>query len=160
LFFAPNLSNQAPFDKPNTVVAVNGKITGRLGNVAFRDLKVSGVESTTIALSGHITGLPDALKAHYDVVIKDVTTTKADIEALLGDKIPASINIPASLGLTGSVKGSFSDFVTDISLTTSSGDITVKGNLRQLPGDTQYTASLTTSDLDIGYFLKSEIIGP
>ena len=162
LLFAPVLKNYPPFNNGTGItLAVNGKIKGRLKDITASDLTVTGVGATSISLNAHITGLPDMANALYDIQLKDLATTRQDMQSLIGQYLPASINLPEKIELTGTLKGSFTDASSQLKLQTSDGDADIEASLRRLNGDTQYTATVNAKALNIGYIIRdTALLGP
>jgi hypothetical protein len=157
LFFLPTLKEQSFFAaNRGKVVTLNGDISGKLKDVFAKALTVEISDGTSLALDAHIVGLPKALDAFYDVQIKNLTTNNSSINNFAGGKIPASINLPKTLSLQGAIKGSFKDATAQLTLQTSSGDLQVDVNLKQVGNDTLYTIALQANKLDIGYILKQD----
>jgi translocation and assembly module TamB len=148
---APQLAAQI-----SKAISISGRISGRLGDLTAQGLVVQAAQETSVSLDGHIKGLPDALHASYDVDIKKIHTTQQDINTLAAGRLPASIAIPASLDLSGQVRGSLKDLAAQLSLVTSSGNADVDVTLKQVNGDTLYTVALRTQALDIGYILRQK----
>lgn len=162
LVFAPMLKDQPVFKGNNgKTVTVSGKVNGKLNDIVADNLLVTALDSTTININGRIKGLPDALNATYDVELKSIVTTRSDLQQLLGDKLPAAINVPNNVALSGTVNGGMRDAVAVLSLQTSSGNAEIDATFKMQPGDTAYTAKLITDKLDIGYLLKKQdLLGP
>jgi translocation and assembly module TamB len=157
LQFVPSLAKQPQLAAEiGRSISISGKITGRVKDFTAMNLVVKAAQQTSIALDGHITGLPNALGATYDVNIKNIHTTQKDISFLAVGVLPSSINIPATLDLSGKVKGSLKNMTAQLALTSSSGNADIDATLQQLNGDTLYTATLHAHELNIGYILKQE----
>lgn len=162
LVFAPMLKDQPVF-KGNSGknILVSGVVKGKLKDLTANNLKVSVLDSTVIDIDGHIVGLPDALNAKYDVTLNSIITTRNDLYQLLGDKLPKQINVPNNIALSGRVNGGMSDAAAVLSLKTSSGNADIDATFRMQPGDTVYTATISTEALNVGYILKNEkLLGP
>jgi translocation and assembly module TamB len=162
LLFVPSLRSQPQLAAQiSRTVYISGRISGRLKDITAVNLLVSAAEETSVALDAHITGLPNAIHATYDVNIKNIHSSQKDLNSLTGGIIPTTINVPEKFDLSGRLKGSLKDLSAQIVLKTTSGNADIKATLRQLNGDTLYTAAVTTHSLDIGYILKQQkILGP
>ncbi len=159
LFFAPMLKKQAFFmSNRDKTVTLSGKVKGKLKDITANGLQVGMSGGTDIALSAHITGLPDAINAYYDVQIQKLHTNSTTINELTGGKLPKTIQLPEDVALTGAVKGSIKDAAAKLALETSKGNIDIDATLQMTPGDTQYTAILKTEALDLGYILKKDTL--
>ncbi|HLP49705.1 MAG TPA: AsmA family protein, partial [Chitinophagales bacterium] len=162
LMFAPQIKNQPILvaNKGKTV-KLTGKVTGKLKDLTASYLRAEVTGGTMVAVRAHIKGLPDAINAFYDVKIDSLHTTAADINLFSGNKIPASVRLPNSVSLTGTVKGSIKDAAANLHLRTSEGGADIDAKLKMFAGDTVYTVALQTHALDIGYILKMDtLLGP
>ncbi|MBS1613580.1 MAG: translocation/assembly module TamB domain-containing protein [Bacteroidetes bacterium] len=162
LVFAPMLKDAIVFKgNEDKMIAVSGKVHGKLKDIFAENLEVSALDSTTIKLDGHIIGLPDVLNAKYDVDIKSIVTNKKDLNQLLGDSVLKAINVPNNIALSGKVDGSMRDAAAKLNLQTSSGNAVIDATFKMQPGDTAYTAIVSTEALDLGYLLRNEkLLGP
>jgi hypothetical protein len=159
LFFAPMLKKQAFFmNNRDKTVTLSGKVKGKLKDITATGLQVGLSGGTDAMLSAHITGLPDAINAWYDVQIQKLSTNSASIAELTGGKLPQTIQLPQELTLAGTVKGSLKDAIAKLALTTNKGNIDIDATFRMAAGDTQYTAILNTEALDLGYILKKDTL--
>lgn len=157
LVFAPMLKDKPVFKgNEDKTIAISGKVHGKLKDIFAENLIVHALDSTTINLNGHIVGLPDALNAKYDVTIRSIVTNRRDLNQLLGDSMLKAINIPNALALSGKVDGSMRNATAKLNLQTSSGNADIDGIFKMQPGDTAYTAKLSTQELNIGYIIKNE----
>ena len=162
LVFAPMLKDAIVFKgNEDKMIAVSGKVHGKLKDIFAENLEVSALDSTTIKLDGHIIGLPDVLNAKYDVDLKSIVTNKKDLNQLLGDSVLKAINVPNNIALSGKVDGSMRDAAAKLNLQTSSGNAVIDATFKMQPGDTAYTAIVSTEALDLGYLLRNEkLLGP
>ena len=160
LLFAPVMKNQIPFKgKKGKTIFVNGKINGLLKNIYVENLTVRAEQSTAVLMDAHIIGLPDAKKAVYDINLKTFVTKRSDVMQWIPQK-DLPVNIPSAILMKGIFKGSLTDFKTDVSLKTSSGDAQVNATMKKVGLDTIYTIVLHTNKLDLGYILnKDSVIG-
>ena len=96
LVFAPQLAATDPFrSNPNSVLNVNGSISGQLKNLSIPRLQLSGFRNTRLDASGRIRGLPDINKAFFDLNIHQLNTRRADIYAIAPPgSIPSNIRLP------------------------------------------------------------------
>ncbi len=162
LLFVPDLSDTNPFkDNPNAVMSINGKINGKLNNVAIPNLEISGLGATRLAANGRIIGLPDVTKAYFDLNIRDFRTTSKDVNGLVPKgTIPPSIQLPSSLALKGTFKGSIDNFNTNLALNSSFGNAKVRGSFDQrIKNREKYNAVAELDNFDIGKLIKNDSLG-
>ncbi|WP_207512071.1 translocation/assembly module TamB domain-containing protein [Longitalea luteola] len=129
LYFVPALRSQPAFSDPATVFSINADVQGRVNRLTARILQVSGWNDTRLDVAGTIVGLPDINKLYGDVRIKEVRTTRKDAQRFLPKEVLAQIDIPASVQLTGTVKGNGQQMQTDLQVKSSSGNIALNGTM-------------------------------
>lgn len=152
LLFAPMLKDMPPFKGPDRMVEVNGRINGKLKDIYAENIVVRTAQATAVALDAHIKGLPDAMNAVYDIHLRSLVTTKADVLALSPVKLPVAI--PANVLLKGNFKGSFMHFIADLVLQSSAGEAQVNAKMDKIGNDTAYAATVQLKALDLGYLLS------
>lgn len=108
LYFAPTLAENSYFRKiTNRSISLDGRLFGRLDNLNAERLRVRGLAGTAINLTGNLKQMLDFVdKGALDLQVNEFTTTRTDILALLPPgTIPADISLPASLSVSGGVRG-------------------------------------------------------
>src|SRR5579871_1021264 len=159
LTFAPFLDTMAALKNPNTVFVINARIKGSISDLRIEQLQFSGLQNTKIEASGFVKGLPDMKSLQTSLNVKNISTTRSDIESFISkNSLPSNITIPERLDVSGQVKGDMKNLVTDLTLNSSAGKATVKGNFRNLDDakNIAYDANIATQDLDLGYILKDD----
>lgn len=162
LLFVPDLANTNPFkDNPNAIVNINGKVKGKLSNLAIPNLEIDGIGNTRLVASGKITGLPDIKKSYFDLNIRNFKTTSKDINAFVPKgTIPNNIQLPSTLGLKGTFKGSITNFNTHLALNSSFGNATVKGGFDQrYKNRERYNGNVSLDNFDVGKLIKNDSLG-
>lgn len=162
LIFAPQLAASNPFkSNANAILKIDGKINGKVSNINIPNLEISGIGDTKLAASGTIVGLPDAKKAYFNMNIRNFESTAQDIYSFVPkNTIPNTIQIPAQLATRGTFKGTMSDFFTNMNLTSSFGNATVKANFNQQRKDHEiYDANTSFSNFDLGKLIKKPTLG-
>ncbi|PJJ79777.1 translocation/assembly module TamB domain-containing protein [Mucilaginibacter auburnensis] len=158
LLLMPTMSSMEPFkSSPNSVIRINGQVTGKVNNLNIPNLEVSGFGSTRIAASAKLRGLPDMNKAYFDINIRDFRTTSSDIARLVPKgTIPPNVSIPPSMALKGNFKGSMNSFNTRLNLRSSYGAADLVAAVRNLNNKkaATYTADLKANQLNIGALTK------
>ncbi|MFV8341875.1 translocation/assembly module TamB domain-containing protein [Flavobacterium sp. XS2P39] len=162
LLFAPTLLNTNPFmSHPNAVLLVNGIIRGKLKNLEFPNILISGIGTTKVAASGRIIGLPDVNKAYFDLNIKDLQSGSKDFNGFLPPgTIPNSIQLPSKFSAVGTFKGTIANFNTNMNLITSFGNAKITGTYdRRIKNQEKYNAQTELTNFDLGKFIKNDSIG-
>ena len=162
LLFAPDLQNTNPFkDNPNAVLYLNTRLNGKIKNLNIPLFEMSGIGATKVSLSGKITGLPEAKKAHYDLDIKKLSSTSKDVYSFLpSGTIPKNIQLPTQFNLQGKFKGSVQNFNTNLALNSSFGNAKVNALFDQrIKKQEKYDATVYLQDFDLGQLIKNDSIG-
>ncbi|OXG02259.1 uncharacterized protein DUF490 [Flavobacterium araucananum] len=162
LLFAPDLQKTNPFkSNPNAILYLNTRLTGKIKDLTIPQFEMSGIGTTKVALSGKITGLPDAKNAYYDLDIKKLSTTSKDIYSFIpAGTIPKNIQLPSQLNLQGKFKGSLQNFKTSLALNSSFGNAKVDGLFDQrVKKKEKYDATVYLLDFDLGRLIKNDSIG-
>ncbi|MCF6132292.1 translocation/assembly module TamB domain-containing protein [Flavobacterium wongokense] len=162
LLFAPELSNTNPFkSNPNAVVLLDTKISGKLSNLNFPKLQLSGIGATKVNASGWVVGLPDFKKAYFNLNIKNLQSSAKDVYAFVPkNTIPTNIQLPSQFSTKGTFRGTINNFSTNMDLATSSGNAKIKGSLdRRIKNREKYNLDAALDNFDLGRFLKNDSIG-
>lgn len=129
LFFVPTLRSQPVFSDPSTVFRINANVKGRVNNLTANVLQVQGWKNTKIDVSGTIVGLPAVEKLYGDIRINEIRTTRADAARFLPEAVRKQIEIPATMQLSGTVKGNGNQMRTNVLVKSSSGNIALNGTM-------------------------------
>ncbi|TDE02720.1 translocation/assembly module TamB domain-containing protein [Flavobacterium sandaracinum] len=162
LLFAPTLNKTNPFmSYPNAILLLNGSIKGKLNNIIFPSIEISGIGATKVAASGSIVGLPDMTKAYFDLNIKDLQTGAKDFVSFLPKgTIPNTIQLPSKLSVKGTFKGKVANFNTNLNLISSFGNAKIKAAFDQSRKNYEkYDAQAEFTNFDLGKFIKNDSIG-
>jgi hypothetical protein len=139
----------------NAQIRINGKIIGKLNNLNIPDLEVAGLEYTRLEISGQMKGLPDIKKAICHFQIKNISTSKNDINHFLPvDSISKNIRIPDSLSARGRFDGTMNQFSVDMVFHSGFGKAGIKGQL-DIPNK-KYGLSADLSGFDLGKLLYQD----
>ncbi len=162
LIFAPELSQTLPFkDNPNAIVSLNTTISGKLSNLSIPNFQISGIGTTKLDASGSIVGLPNTQKAYFNLNVKNVQTTARDVYRFIPtNTIPSTIQLPEQFSIQGTFKGTITNFNTNLNVTTSSGNGTIKGSLdTRIKDKEKYSFDTAFDDFDLGRLIKNDSIG-
>lgn len=162
ILFAPTLVNTNPFmSNPNAILLINGAIKGKIKNLEFPEIKISGIGITEVTASGSITGLPDVNKAYFDLNIKNLKSGSKDLNGFLPPgTIPNSIQMPAKFSAIGTFKGTIANFNTNMNVESNFGKAKIKGAYdRSIKNKDKYDAQIELNNFDLGKFIKNDSIG-
>ncbi|OJV17635.1 MAG: translocation/assembly module TamB [Dyadobacter sp. 50-39] len=158
LLLAPDLAKTPPFDKePNGVVKGTGQITGSVDDMLVSKARFTMLDGTVLSADGRLRGLPDAEKLDMDLNINEISSTRADMLKMLPDSaVPASIELPEAVRISGKVKGSMENLTLATTINTSFGTGTFSGNLKNITDSlrAQYNGTLTLAEFDLGKLTK------
>lgn len=162
ILFAPTLVNVNPFmSNPNAILLVNGTIKGKLKNIEFPSMEISGIGTTKVLANGRIIGLPDVNKAYFDLNIQDLQSGSKDIVGFLPkETIPNSIQLPSKFSAKGTFRGTIANFNTDMNIASSFGNAKIKATFDQSRKNYEkYDAQTELTNFDLGKFIKNDSIG-
>lgn len=159
-FFAPELQDMEVMQPIMTKrFYIDGRVTGRLNNLHIPNLEFKTLDNTHIIASADIKGLPDVDKLDVDLHVKKFTTSKNDLDQLVAKSLlPADVQFPNAISLSGTLSGGMSGFDANMSLLTDKGNATVNGYLNMVGQDTTYDANLTIDDFNIGHLLNQDSV--
>src|SRR5687768_4388300 len=92
-----------------------------------------------------------------DMTINELSSTRGDLMKMLPDSaVPASIELPEDIKITGKVKGSMEDITMTTTINTSFGTGTFSGNLKNITDSIRanYNGTLAFNDFDLGKLMK------
>ncbi len=163
LTFAPALQQQPIFSSPQATWYINSRITGRIADLQIDALQINGLSDTKIDVAGRISGLPDIKKLRADVVIRNISTSRRDINLFIPKNVlPPSITLPGHIKSSGRIQGNSGRMNADLSFLTDLGDVMIKGSFSQLddPQRMGYNAKIETRELDAGTISQNkEMLG-
>lgn len=157
LYFAPQLKKQPVFNNPATVFKINANVTGRVDHLTARVLQVQGWNNTRIDVAGTVVGLPSIDNLYGDIRINEIRTTKQDAEQFLPAEVRNQIDIPATLQLTGTIKGNGKQMQTNVQVKSSSGNITLNGTMANYQDvkAASYNLQVQAQQVQAGAILKN-----
>lgn len=157
LTFVPDLRKQSAFADPSKTWFLDGIVRGKLSNLTIPKLQVSGLNETTVDVSGTLKGLPDAKNIAANLTINKIATGKKDLDLFLPkNTLPKSITLPDKIALQGKFSGGMNAAVVDLLLTTNLGSAKVKGQARNFADKNKavYDVVVETRSLDLGTILQ------
>ncbi|PWJ59586.1 autotransporter translocation and assembly factor TamB [Dyadobacter jejuensis] len=158
LYLVPDLVESPPFDKnPNGSLSATARVEGTVDNLQIAKANFKLNDGTILDLNGRIQGLPDTDKLGLNLSLNQFSTTKADLLQLLPDStLPASIELPDSLALTGAIAGDMSNMNLSTNIVSTYGNGTFTGNLKNITDSirAEYDGELAFQDFDLGKLLK------
>ncbi|QHS54249.1 translocation/assembly module TamB [Mucilaginibacter sp. 14171R-50] len=158
LLLMPTMASMEPFkSSPNSIIKINGRVSGQVNNLRIPNIEISGFGNTYVKASATMQGLPNVEKAYFDLNINDFRTTRNDIARLVPKgTVPPNVSIPENMDLKGTFKGSMKNFNTKMALRSSYGAVdlvaAMKSGKRQ--GSETYSADIKANNLNVGALTK------
>jgi hypothetical protein len=162
LIIVPQLASVDPFkSNPNATLLINTRLYGKISDIRFPELELSGIGDTRISARGRIIGLPNAEKANYDVTINNFRSTARDVNSFLpAGTIPKNISLPPVFAASGTFKGMVKNFKTNLNIVSSYGNAKIKGGFDQrFKGREKYDGDIALTEFNIGKLLTNDSLG-
>ncbi|MEJ7646319.1 MAG: translocation/assembly module TamB domain-containing protein [Chryseolinea sp.] len=162
LFFAPKLLDSLPINiLPSSVISLDASAHGMIKDLLIDRLSVQILSSTSLLMSGHITGLPGS-NPGMRLKLDKLYTTRNDVTSLLPDTLlPKNLNLPAWINVSGDLEGTMQSPKIAASMKSDLGNLRLAGKLSRTDGSVaKYNGLLNTYDLDVGSILgQNETMG-
>jgi translocation and assembly module TamB len=139
------------------ILKINADVYGRIDRLTARVLQVQGWNDTRLDVAGTIVGLPDMDKLYGDIRINEIKTTRRDAEKFLPPSVRAQVEIPATMQVSGTVKGNGQQMQTNIVVKSSSGNIALNGNMANYQDvkKASYDMQVQAQQVQAGTILKN-----
>jgi hypothetical protein len=158
LLLMPTMASMEPFkSSPNSIIKVNGRVSGQVNNLSIPNIEISGFGKTYVKASATMRGLPNVEKAYFDLTIKDFRTTRTDIARLVPKgTIPPNVSVPENMDLKGTFKGTMKTFNTKMALRSSYGAVDLVAAMKsgKRKGSEVYSADIKANNLNVGALTK------
>lgn len=153
------------FEGINREVLLSGKFEGTVADFKTKDLNLIVDENTSFYGDLAMKGLPYTEKTTFDAVIKRLKTTESEIENIdipPFDKnkklaLPKEIVGIGKIDISGTMRGKFDDFVSNLNVNTSQGIVKLE-NTRywELGNNTNLKGTVIAENLNVGAFANEE----
>lgn len=164
LYFVPGLARKLPvFNSPENTVILKGRLKGNPG-----DLRIPGFyaafDSTSLAVKGVISGLPDIKNTRANIRIDSLVTTNKNLSLIMPDTgFTGNIKPPPEIKLTGTMNGSRKNFKGSLDMQTTWGDIVSGLSVESVQdaGRQTFKGDIKVDDLELGqvFSISSDTIG-
>ena len=151
--------NNEFLNKLPAVINFGTHLKGTLKN-SVADVNINS-SSFRLSGKGEIKNIDKPSALQYDVTIADSRIEKSFITALVPPgTIPASVNLPEIMMVTGSAKGDMNNIQPDLTLRGSYGVAKVKGFVHQFknPETATYDLTFATQDFAVGKLIKQDSV--
>ena len=159
LTFVPRLSKQPAFKNTKDVFHIDAEIDGSLAELNIRKLLFKGFQNTRLDVDGVVTNVLDTNRIFAVLNIHNASTSIQDIKTLTPPNVlPKDIDLPASVSLSGTMKGGLNDMLANLDIRTSLGNATIDGSVKNLRSPTlaTYEADATVSSFQVGKIIRQE----
>jgi translocation and assembly module TamB len=164
LTFAPDMANQPALQDPSSVIFLTGNIQGSVANMDIETFRLRAFNNTNVALSGKVSGLPDANNVSGDLVIGHIETSRRDIQMLAPKgTLPTNITLPQTIRLSGRLAGSMQSARARINLASDLGNASFNGVISNAADKQRaaYDATLVAQNLQLGVIMQNDtMFGP
>lgn len=162
-YFAPALR-----DWHTTFYDINFSLEGHVSDFTASVSGVGAGAGTQLAVEAAVRGLPDMARTYFDLDIRKLTTSAADIDQLasgighqdLSDKLLQAVDRAGRLDLTGRFAGTLSSFRMQASLATLAGAADCNLLVRPVKGDRRsVSGEVSAHDVRLGELLGNPDLG-
>ncbi len=157
LQLAPFLADTPPFiGNRNEVVRADAQMRGTLADLRIPKAEFSMFSGTVLKANGRLTNVTNPDRLGLDLTLADARTNRADLRKMLPPgTLPDSVALAPQLKLTGKVRGTLNNLITDARLATNWGTAAFDGTLRNFyAGKGQsYVGKAQLTNFDAGKWL-------
>jgi hypothetical protein len=142
-------------------VLIAAKVAGKLNSMDIENLQISALQKTFLKTKGSLTGLPDMKKLSIDATVGQFTSNQEDVYKFIDPAVFASLKLPGSFNMSGTVKGNLQAINADIELKSSSGNIAAEA-FYTMPNGTRrdtFNIDFTAQNIQAGLILSDTMIG-
>ncbi|MBU0490105.1 MAG: hypothetical protein KKD31_19375, partial [Bacteroidetes bacterium] len=153
----------------NERIALSGEFKGKLSDLKTKNLKVHFGTYSDIAIEGQVTGLPDPAATFLLLDIKELVTSKSDLDKIrippFGPNnripLPAEIAKLGQLRLKGRFTGFLNDFVLNLDARSAIGMLQTDIKISESSNgeDLNYNGNLQLTEFNVGNITNSPDIG-
>ncbi|WP_255497932.1 translocation/assembly module TamB [Flavobacterium sp. I3-2] len=162
LLLVPTLKNTPPFNEyANAILNVDSKLNGKVNDLQIQKLLVSGLGNVKVNASGNIKNAMELSNLWVDLRLNEFVISASDLNKLVPKgTIPNTIQLPNQLDLKGNAKGSLNNFLADLKLHSTFGNIDLKAVLNQQKKNAEtYVLDAKVSDFNVGKLIKNDLLG-
>jgi translocation and assembly module TamB len=153
-FFAPQLSGLPFLMSSSLPIELECTVNGLFSDLSVARLFARAGNSTSVAASAHIKGLPATDKTFFDIEDCKITTTSDDIRANIPVKmLPEGIAFPEQVSVTGNFRGMMKAFDSNLDVESTFGKINA---VIKMQPDENYEAEVSAVNFEAGKLLKDE----
>lgn len=157
IYFVPSLDD-VPYFSAHTSTVMEAEISGPVGLLLIKKLRIQTGQKTSIYAALTISGLPDIRHAVFNMPGGMIKTTKNDlIRFLPKGTIPQTLDLPENIHADINFNGNISTFKSQLNLTCDYGKMNA---LVDLQNSNNYKADVELAHFNAGRLLrKTELLG-
>lgn len=163
LYFVPDMrSNPSLQPVWKKRLALKGQLNGNLAQLNIPGLEVKDNDQNYLYVKGTAYQVTDPERMGADLVNVKVLSSDRGIRSWLPvNTLPASMQLPDRMALNGSVRGGMKVLKPDLTLTSSMGNASLKGELVEFMDmqKIRYDAAVRINDLQLGRILGDTAMG-
>lgn len=162
LMIVPSLKNTVPFNKyPNAILNVDAEFSGVVNDLLIDNLEVSGLDKLKINANGKIKNAMNPENLHYDLNIKEFSSSAKTIFNLVPkNTIPSNISLPSHFTIRGKAKGTTKIVDANLKLTSTLGNASVAAQVDMRKKDHElHDVKANLQNLQIGKIIQNKDIG-
>ncbi|RPE07892.1 hypothetical protein EGT74_12500 [Chitinophaga lutea] len=163
LFFVPEMRTNAslqPLWKKR--LSMHGSVKGNLAQLNIPGLEVKDNDQNYLYVKGTAYQVTDPERMGADLVNIKLESSRRGVQSWLPpNTLPASVQLPNRLSLTGSARGGMQVIRPNLALSTDMGNATLKGELASFmdPKKIRYDVALHADRLQLGRLLGDTAMG-
>ncbi|MDW5289252.1 translocation/assembly module TamB domain-containing protein [Formosa sp. PL04] len=156
--FQPDLKNNAYVDSLSHKL-ITGQINGSgyLSSITLQNTSLNWGKNTQISATGLIENATDPDNLKLNISPFKATTLKSDLLQFVNEK-DLGINLPDSISLSGTLKGTLQNIKTEMQLKSSQGLANLKGSYNG-ENDLDFTSDIEIKDFKLNELLQNENLG-
>lgn len=131
---------------------------GELSEIEIQESIINWGNNTRLAARGTIYNGTDPEQLRFDIPQVRLSSSKSDLNAFIAQQ-DLGIQLPHTINLSGSFRGSPEDISVDAMVNSSAGRVNIKGNFKTAP-EISFDTDLKITELDIGELLENPALGP
>jgi len=158
LFFDAGFNQNEYFKNlANKPLKLSGRFQGDADKVNIKNLNLVALQNSNLRVSGSVKHFSEPV---FDLNIQQLSSRKKDILRIVpAELLPEALNIPENFVTYGTIKGSLTDFDTQLNLRSEQGKASLVSHVKYVNSSLAYAGKLNMQDYEIGVLLKNQSMG-
>jgi hypothetical protein len=161
-FFVPALMDKYSRQLQGvSYVYATADIKGNTKKAVIKNISLhSNKNDININASGTVYNMVSKNGLMYDLSIAKLTASKSFLEPFINTKEKQTVNLPPVINVTGKLKGDMRQLTNDLVVTSSYGQASLKGQIRNFrnPDKLGYNMRLVAKDLETGKWINRDSV--